>query len=218
MKSRYDIHVHTDVSDGKHAPEEVLEKAKERGIEVVSITDHGKLEGTVQAFQNSNGIEVIPGMEFTAGIANEMFHILGYFKEVPDIDFSFHEDMSFQREGEIYRKITDYTGFGNRIWKKEVEQARNILEEIDRNNGVSVLAHPNELNLSGRGLDRFVGKLEGFGLDGIEIYNAKHDRDNAKLYNRLADKHDLLRTSGTDFHGHFNELGENMMEEKMLKN
>lgn len=40
-----DLHTHTNASDGKLPPQELLLRAKQRGIKVLAITDHDTLEG-----------------------------------------------------------------------------------------------------------------------------------------------------------------------------
>lgn len=38
-----DLHMHTKHSDGAHSTEEVILMAKERGLEIISITDHDNI-------------------------------------------------------------------------------------------------------------------------------------------------------------------------------
>ena len=40
MDKVIDLHIHTTCSDGKDTPAEVLKKAQEKGLSVISITDH----------------------------------------------------------------------------------------------------------------------------------------------------------------------------------
>ena len=217
MRSKYDLHVHTDVSDGEYPPGEVLEKARERGLEVIAITDHGKLEGAREIMKNPpKDIEVIPGVEFTADIANEFFHILGYFNEVPDLSFDFHEEMDFEREKHFFWEIANKLGRGAHVWKEEMIQARRIIERINKENGLAVLAHPCKLNLSKNGLENLVKSLKSYGLRGIEILNGKHADGDTEFYAGLANKYDLLKVSGTDYHGYFNPIGTNVMTEEYM--
>lgn len=218
LKSKYDLHVHTTISDGKYTPQEIVEKAKGRGLELIAITDHGKIEGAKQIINSSpRGIEIIPGIEFTAGISNDLFHILGYFKGLPDLDFDFHQPMDFVREREIYARIKRRIGRSVPIWREEIQQAKGVIKEIKENDGIAVLAHPSVLRLHTYKLDKLVERLVNFGLDGIEIYNGKYPEGDTEIFKELADKYNLIKTSGTDYHGYFNEIGENMMDEFYLK-
>ena len=60
-----DLHTHTLYSDGVLSPEQLLIKAKERGITILSITDHDTMDGYVvgEAIAEKYGIELISGIE-----------------------------------------------------------------------------------------------------------------------------------------------------------
>lgn len=88
-----DLHVHTYYSDGTLSPEKVVERAKQRGVTTLSITDHDGLEGILEAQQagKQHGVRIIPGIELSAAIeegdifsrqaesGQEIYmHILGY--------------------------------------------------------------------------------------------------------------------------------------------
>ena len=75
---RADLHLHTCHSDGTFSPQEVIRKAKELGIDAISITDHDTVEGLPAAFSAADGLEIIPGIELTAVFGEREIHILGY--------------------------------------------------------------------------------------------------------------------------------------------
>jgi predicted metal-dependent phosphoesterase TrpH len=68
--------------------------------------------------------------------------------------------------------------------------------------GIAVLAHPylNDLN-DPSAFEIFLLTLKSMGLAGIEAIYPDHPQDATDLYCRLARKHNLLITGGTDFHG-----------------
>ena len=76
-----DLHIHTSHSDGKLSPIEVIELAKENYFSTISITDHDSVSGIKPAMEyaNKNGIEIIPGIEFSTDLNGKEIHILGYF-------------------------------------------------------------------------------------------------------------------------------------------
>mgnify|MGYP006223642803 FL=1 len=43
-----DLHLHTHYSDGTYTPEELAERGRERGIKVMSLTDHDTIDGCKQ--------------------------------------------------------------------------------------------------------------------------------------------------------------------------
>ena len=71
-----DLHMHTTCSDGVYTPEQLTAMAAERGIRILSITDHD----TVAAYHGhtfADGITVIPGIEMSSEYDGEDVHILG---------------------------------------------------------------------------------------------------------------------------------------------
>ena len=71
--------------------------------------------------------------------------------------------------------------------------------------GIPVLAHPMLLNIQQHEIfENLIDVLTEMGLKGIEVYYPEHTRDLMVYYTRLARRHDLLITGGTDFHGDLN--------------
>lgn len=79
MRYRSDLHTHSTASDGQYAPARLVGMAKERGIEVLALTDHDTIDGLAEAIQAGKRCElhVIPGVELSAK-EYPTFHILGY--------------------------------------------------------------------------------------------------------------------------------------------
>lgn len=76
--------------------------------------------------------------------------------------------------------------------------------------GLPVLAHPVLLRKTYDELDKLLAELKGFGLVGIEAVYSENSKDDTGNLMRLAIKHDLIVTGGSDFHGSFKpglELG-----------
>ena len=82
MYKRADLHLHTTASDGSDKPSELIKKARERGIDLIAITDHDTLVGSREALSlDTEGVRVITGIEFSCRTAGEDgfdCHILGY--------------------------------------------------------------------------------------------------------------------------------------------
>src|SRR5579872_1396272 len=78
----FDLHTHTNFSDGSLSPIDLLEKAHEYGLDTLAITDHD----TVAAYSEETtrhagklGISLVPGIELsTRDEDGYRFHILGY--------------------------------------------------------------------------------------------------------------------------------------------
>jgi len=67
--------------------------------------------------------------------------------------------------------------------------------------GVAVLAHPLTLGLADRELDGAVAELAGAGLAGLEVRYARYDRHQRAALDQLAQRHGLVATGGSDYHG-----------------
>lgn len=73
-----DLQVHSNASDGKFTPREVVTMAKENGVRVMALTDHDTVAGLSEALAagNERDLKVIPGIEISA--EEHGIHILGY--------------------------------------------------------------------------------------------------------------------------------------------
>ena len=43
-----DLHIHSTASDGQYSPSELFALAKERGVEVLALTDHDTTDGVAE--------------------------------------------------------------------------------------------------------------------------------------------------------------------------
>lgn len=103
MSQKIDLHIHTIHSDGAFSPAEIIDKAYQAGLEIISITDHDSINGIKEAtiYGKEKGIEVIPGLELSTDIEDKEVHLLAYF-----IDYENEEllkYLKFFREERLYR-------------------------------------------------------------------------------------------------------------------
>ncbi len=77
----FDLHVHSNRSDGAYSPAEAAKIAHDAGLEGFALTDHDTYEGFGEAESagRSLGIEVLCGVEMSTTRAGASVHILGYF-------------------------------------------------------------------------------------------------------------------------------------------
>lgn len=118
-----DLHVHSNLSDGTHTPEELVELAKEAGLTAIALTDHDGVGGIERA-QNKGaaiGLEVVAGIEFTTEVPKAEVHILGYF-----IDFKSPKlletikNIQEDRVNRIYRIVEKLKALGVEITPQDV--------------------------------------------------------------------------------------------------
>ena len=96
-----------------------------------------------------------------------------------------------------------YLGTGKPAYvDKQRVDCFQAIEIILNAGGVPVLAHPGLLDYKTENqLDLLIGKLKKAGIQGVEVYYSGHTPDQTRLYAKLAQRHDLLMTGGSDFHG-----------------
>ena len=60
-----DLHIHTIASDGQYSPEQIVQKAHEKSISTIAITDHDTINGLPKAMEEGKklGVNVVPGGE-----------------------------------------------------------------------------------------------------------------------------------------------------------
>lgn len=111
MHSKVDLHTHTTHSDGACTPHELIQKAKEAGIDIISVTDHDNTKGIKEAtlIGKELGVEVIPGVEISSEISNREIHILGYFFDPDNQELehylNFFRAERIKRAGRIINKL-----------------------------------------------------------------------------------------------------------------
>jgi predicted metal-dependent phosphoesterase TrpH len=85
--SRVDLHVHSNVSDGKYTPEEITARAAAIGLSYLALTDHDSVDGIApakEAARDFPGLTFIPGVEISTDVPDGEVHVLGYFIDYTD--------------------------------------------------------------------------------------------------------------------------------------
>ncbi|CAA6658815.1 unnamed protein product [Spirodela intermedia] len=82
----FELHCHSNCSDGYLSPKAVVERAHRNGVKVLALTDHDTMDGVPEASAMARklGIRLIPGVEissiFSASSgAEEPVHVLAYY-------------------------------------------------------------------------------------------------------------------------------------------
>jgi len=79
MDKSYDLHSHTLCSDGTLTPTELVQRAVDKGVDVLALTDHDVTDGISEAQQVARqvGIRLIPGVEVSTSWEGTTLHIVG---------------------------------------------------------------------------------------------------------------------------------------------
>lgn len=82
----YDLHSHSNRSDGTLSPSEEMQLAASRDLAGVALTDHDTFDGLVEAAATAEslGLDFVPGIEFSAEYDGASLHILGYWIDPDD--------------------------------------------------------------------------------------------------------------------------------------
>lgn len=102
--SRIDLHIRSNFSDDSDAEvEEIFRKAKEKNMEVISITDHNNARANALAahFASLYDVAYIPGVEIDCQLYGERVRILGYYIDWNDPFFDGIERLSLRREKDV---------------------------------------------------------------------------------------------------------------------
>ncbi len=138
-----DLHVHTSRSDGSFSTIDILKKAEEKHLDVLSICDHN----VVDAYDDIKDIDVkdyfsgkiIPGIEFDFAYKGKIFHLLGYNYDIEKLRSSKfistktpEELMDEQKENlEFFKKVCANLGIKlspNLEITKPHQQANDIIK------------------------------------------------------------------------------------------
>ena len=82
---KVDLHTHTTASDGTLTPRQLLDAARDEGVELLSITDHD----TVAAYRElpaTDGLRVITGVEFSTSWQGRTIHVVGLAVDLASAD------------------------------------------------------------------------------------------------------------------------------------
>jgi predicted metal-dependent phosphoesterase TrpH len=176
---KIDFHCHSYYSnDGISSPEELIKSALKKGLDGIALTDHNSSAGWKEADKAAKKLNAIL-------IFGEEIKIKKGKKTVGEI------------LGYFLKEEINPTG-------KTVEQ---VIEEIKRQGGIAIIAHPYHWRKSFKELDKYKNLV-----DGIEVFNARSQtkKGNQKSF-IFAQKNNLAMTAGSDAH-HCSEVGNAYLE------
>jgi len=74
-----DLHCHSVISDGTLTPEELAQRAKDKGVELWALTDHDEIGGLARAATAAAalGLDYLTGVEISVSFLSQTVHIVG---------------------------------------------------------------------------------------------------------------------------------------------
>ena len=104
-----DLHTHTQASDGLWTPESLIETAVERGVQVISVTDHDTVENVkaVEIEATAAGLDFVTGVEVTVDWKKSVYHLLLFGLDPDNAELRAMLDESQQRRWEKRQRMID---------------------------------------------------------------------------------------------------------------
>ena len=80
---RWDLHIHTNASDGHGTCDEILAEAKKKNVSCIAVTDHHTFANVdeMKRLAPTYGISIISGVEFRTEYGDESVHMIGLFPD-----------------------------------------------------------------------------------------------------------------------------------------
>ena len=83
---KWDLHIHSNASDGLSTPQEIIDEAKRKGLSVIALTDHHTADNIDEIkrladLPEYDDITVISGIEFRSEYGSKSVHFIGLFPD-----------------------------------------------------------------------------------------------------------------------------------------
>jgi signal-transduction protein with cAMP-binding, CBS, and nucleotidyltransferase domain/predicted metal-dependent phosphoesterase TrpH len=213
---RVNLHTHTIFSDGEQTPEALAATLADAGVRFASLTDHDTLEGLTR-FANAlegRGIPSLPGVEMTTRLDGRELHLVAYgfdpdhaellatlvsIRQARSLDVHSIAG-SLRKAGTRRGHAGDPPGAANAAPSGEIGTA-DAIALIHRAGGRAFWAHPLVHESDPERLEALIARLKAMGIDGLEAIYAQFSADERALLGQFAQRHDLLVSAGTDYHG-----------------
>ena len=187
------FHCHTINSDGSLSSQALFDQANSQGLEHLAVTDHhciksfSEIMSYIQRNLDKKSIvtQVWPGIEITGNLKGCLVQIIG---------------LGFDINSQY---LDSYTS-GNSV-KGSLLEAKNIVLNIHKANGLAILAHPARYRTP---YTELIPEAKIVGFDGIEVwydyqrnYSWKPTPFICDQIEMLRINYELLASCGTDTHG-----------------
>lgn len=208
------LHCHSNFSDGELTPEVLAANLAASGVRYAALTDHDTIDGYPRFREaiRKRGVTCFPGLELTALYNQREIHLLcyGFDPIIPDLNatlISMRQARGLEVvsiAGSIRKMGSNSNGdnesSGNNSAPNGALEVADAISLIHRAGGKVFLAHPLIYETEMEKLDTLVSDLKSKGLDGLEAIYAPFPEKKREEICKLAKKHGLLVSAGTDFH------------------
>ena len=119
-----DLHTHSTASDGQYTPSELVQMAKEHGLEIYAITDHDTISGIAEGRQAADalGVHFVPGIEISSDGGEEV-HVVGLGIDENDPVLAAECQAFIESRDNRGEVICEYlNGLGMNVTMKEIKE------------------------------------------------------------------------------------------------
>ncbi|MBL4932823.1 PHP domain-containing protein [Clostridium paridis] len=222
MYTKGDFHIHSIFSDGDYSPTELVVMAKEKGLDIISITDHNSIDGVEEAINRGKleGVKVIPGIELSTRFRGKKVHVLGYFNEEILKNSNFKRVLEYVRSRDVLslQQLLDFeVKFDDESIKNKIHTNSGI-KLLKYFGGVAVLAHPIKIK------NEIVSDILNLDFNGIEAVYWKNSKIDNEYFRSKAREKGCFYTAGSDFHSdkrvdkRHGKLGEVFLNKEEIEN
>ena len=219
-----DLHIHSfgeegsfDVTDTTMTPENIVDTAIEKGLSIISITDHNEDRNVKRALKHAEGknILVIPGIE----VSTLQGHLLLYFEKYEELK-NFRGKLTIAEDRQTCTQgIVDCLNFARQY------NGIGVLAHIELNSGFEKTINRFDPKMSAILTHEVLMALEISTKDSISLYTDNDETDNSEDRKRLINErrqalnlesnYDFPKLMSSDAHA-LDKLGLNASGEKKL--
>ena len=168
-----DLHIHTTSSDGTRTVEETIQDAKAFGLSHIAITDHNQF--AIKEPMDFQGLEVIPGVEFSASYHTAdgkllELHVVGlFFDGVPKNIHHIFKKIPIQRKQYLDAIITRLNHLGIAVSYEELLNEFPDSNQIGRRHIAEILVQKKYADSINDAFDRMIGNRSPYWVDSTKF-------------------------------------------------
>jgi DNA polymerase (family 10) len=170
-----DLHVHTNRSDGKHTPEELVTAARDRGYKYIAVTDHSKGLGIAGGLKEDELMEQI-------GEIDAINKKLRGFKILKGIEVDIRSDLTLDFDDDILKRLDIVVASIHSGFRQSREKLTARIAAAMKNPHVHIIAHPT---------GRLIGERDAYDVDITEVLKIAKETGTALEINAYPMRLDL---------------------------
>ena len=163
------------------------------------IENQTRILEEMKALYKSLNIKIANDLTIKTGKKAEAYNLV----KLSALTFEENKNVAPELFGEMFYKRY-HTNKNSKFFINETQNLPSLkecLEIIHNAGGISSLAHPGAYGFSEAEMEEFINYAIKSGVKAIELKYNCHTPEQEKIITKLAKKHNLLLTGGSDFHG-----------------